>query len=237
MSIECKDISIDEVHVWEIHLKDTLTFSKSRDILSFEELQRADRYKNENARQQFILSRCALRIILGRYLLIRPSDIVFRYTQHKKPYITDSKKNLHFNISHSESIAVCAVTLNYHIGVDVELLKPLDDIFCLAKNILSNAEYDYFIEIPQERRLTFFYKAWTRKESFLKAVGTGLLYPIQEIELFAPNTSISITSSSEQYGEKVKWYWNEFYIRFLERDYLGTIFVEGSIKNLRFYKF
>lgn len=89
------------------------------------------------------------------------------YTQNKKPDFADNK-NLHFNLSHSNSKVMCVVSES-PVGCDVEFVseKHLD----VAEKILTPSEKAFF-ENSQNKTDTFF-RLWTLKESFLKLTGLG----------------------------------------------------------------
>src|SRR5581483_8134203 len=79
--------------------------------LSEDEQIRASRFHFERDRNRFIAARGQLREILGRFLEIPPSQIVFSYGERGKPHLADAinGKFLHFNLSHSEGLGLIAV--------------------------------------------------------------------------------------------------------------------------------
>src|SRR5215207_2583632 len=102
-------LTSDSVHVWAAPLAagperlDAL-FA----LLSADERERVARFTHVPSRQQTIVARGTLRIILGRYLDRRPADLRFTTTGNGKPALVD--RELHFNLSHSGGMAVFAVT-------------------------------------------------------------------------------------------------------------------------------
>lgn len=107
---------------------------------------------------------------INRYKL---SDL--KFTNFHKPYFDDS---IDFNISHAGEYVLCGISLTNKIGVDVEEIKsiPLDDF----TNNFSEKEWE---EILQRDDFNGFYKHWTQKEAFLKAIGMGLNIPLKEAEI------------------------------------------------------
>ncbi|MCL6443040.1 MAG: 4'-phosphopantetheinyl transferase superfamily protein [Alicyclobacillus sp.] len=79
-----------------------------------------------------------------------------------------------FNISHSGDWIVCAVSARGRVGIDVEQILPLE--FSTLVHSMSEDERNKLHELPPEEFITFFYKLWTLKESFVKAVGTGFAF-------------------------------------------------------------
>jgi len=100
-----------------------------------------------------------------------------------RPYLEGLSDNIKFSLSHSGNIALCLVTdkdddkqkrgIAPNVGCDVELIKEAD--MKIAKRFFNQKEYEYLscIKDGKERNRAF-YKIWTLKESFVKALGDGL---------------------------------------------------------------
>lgn len=96
---------------------------------------------------------------------------------HGKPYFPD-QPGLHFNLSHSGSRAICALSSGA-VGADVETIRPRRE--SLPRKTLSDREYRWF----QDRggRWEDFYTLWTLKEAKVKYQGTGLNRPVQTVSV------------------------------------------------------
>jgi len=95
---------------------------------------------------------------------------------------------VHVSISHCEG-AVLVAASSARIGVDVEWLRPLDH-FALMR-MLNLAEIDRVLRSPDPDRE--FFRYWTLKESYLKAIGTGLGYALKELDVdVAPDGTASV---------------------------------------------
>lgn len=88
--------------------------------------------------------------------------------EYGKPYLK-STDEVHFSISHSGNMAMCAVD-DQPVGADIEIIRPFQA--GLEKRIMSEAENSVFAQDPHKIQL--FYKIWTLKESYLKYTGQGL---------------------------------------------------------------
>ena len=104
-------------------------------------------------------------------------DLSLAYTPQGKPYLSQHPE-LHFNLSHGGELAVCAVS-HRAVGVDVEPLLPYDPE--MAAFAFSPAERAWLAE--QEDAAPAFTRLWIKKESYLKCLGSGLSYPLQELTL------------------------------------------------------
>lgn len=86
-------------------------------------------------------------------------------------------------MSHSGQYILYAITKNAGIGIDVEECKDNIDFLFVAKGFLSETEYSQFLTLKPEERCLAFYRAWTRKEAILKAMGKGLYFPVNQLEV------------------------------------------------------
>lgn len=101
----------------------------------------------------------------------------YRVSEKGKPYIENGK--IRFNLSHSGSRVICAVSEN-EVGCDVE--KKTGDCLKIAQRFFAPQEYDFLSKITQEEQLEKeFLKLWTMKEAFVKANGMGIAYPFSEV--------------------------------------------------------
>lgn len=147
--------------------------------LSADEKARAARLKFAVHQRRFIVSRGMLRYLLGHFLQLAPSDVVFRYGEHGKP----SVQGLDFNNSDSEDLSLIAIAKGLALGVDVEYCQPNDNIMALAKRFFSPTEYQALAALPAAEQQSGFYRVWTRKEAFIKAIGQGLSFPLADFSV------------------------------------------------------
>ena len=193
----------NEVHIWRENLDNAKPFLEDLTrILSEDELVRARRFHFEQHRQRFIAARAILRDILSRYLNIEPCEINFGYEARGKPFLEQNlhENKLSFIVSHSQNLALYAVSLNNSIGVDLECISSTTDVVSLAQRFFSPSEFAVIESAPQEQQHQLFFRYWTCKEAYLKATGTGLkdlqkveisLTAEQPAELMIPNISNS----------------------------------------------
>ncbi|WP_086998394.1 4'-phosphopantetheinyl transferase family protein [Rhizobium sullae] len=151
-------------------------------MLSSEEIARASRFVQARDCHRFIAGRAGLRRILARYLAVAPRRLGLTYNAFGKPQIAGSnRRQLHFNLSHTETTAMLAVSDHYHVGIDIETIKPLKED--IAGHFFSPKEYMTLKMLAPEAYLQGFYCLWTRKEAFLKALGVGLSLPLDAFDI------------------------------------------------------
>lgn len=165
----------NQIHLWCIPYNVNLI---DKTCLAKAELERANTFKFDIHRDYFLMYRSTLRHILSTYQDISPQDLVFHYSKYGKPYLLNNVNNIHFNLSHSSNMAILAITKGAFIGVDIEHVKPLENLEDLVKRFFSETEQKIFFLLPKHMRLTSFYEIWTRKEAYIKAIGKGLSFPL-----------------------------------------------------------
>ena len=138
-----------------------------------EELTRAARYKIEKVRRQFVACRAFLRQILGTQLGVCPSAVPIAYTGAGKPVLADEACGLHFNVTHTDGLALVALA-GRPVGIDVERVRPLADPEGLVRRFFSPAECEAYLGLPEPLRPTGFFRAWTCKEAIIKTVGLSV---------------------------------------------------------------
>lgn len=169
-----------EVHVWAVDLSGSAR--RERELLAPEERERAERFRFDRHRDRFTAARGALRSILGAYVGRAPRSLRFAEGAQGKPELPDAA-GVHFNVSHSEAVALIAVGSVGPLGVDVEWHRPLEDLDELARRNFSARENARLAELAEERRAEAFFTCWTRKEAFVKALGEGLSHPLDSFDV------------------------------------------------------
>ena len=134
------DLKLRSVHLWQRTLQPSSSdFEACRQLLSPEEREKADRYRVERPRDDFILTRGTLRSLLAKYLNRAPREISFEYTHYGKPLLKDAR-DFRFNVSHSGGLALMGFIRGNEIGVDVEKMRSMADAMQLAERFFSVRE-------------------------------------------------------------------------------------------------
>ena len=181
------NLEANTAHVWAVDLeRETFDGHMLAETLSADEWVRADRFLFEKHRAHFVAARGCLRAILAKYMECKPGELAFFYGEHGKPALASpwDKSQLRFNLSHAAGLALIAVSLRCDIGVDVEhLSRKVGHMQDLAKRFFAPGEYERLRALPREERRRAFFYCWTRKEAYLKAVGTGLTHSLKNFEV------------------------------------------------------
>jgi 4'-phosphopantetheinyl transferase len=155
-------------------------------LLSEPERARASRFRVQAARNGFIVSRGVLRQILGDELDCAPESLEFGEGEYGKPFLAGRHLGcgLEFNVAHSGEVLLYAVARGRVVGVDVERHRQSLDVEKLAERYFAPGEVKRLLaDGAVEDRLDNFYRCWTRKEAYLKALGTGLTTKLDAFEV------------------------------------------------------
>lgn len=171
------------VHVWIIpHGGGTGHGDALPGFLSREEEVRARAILDPRAQSEFRESHAIRRAIIGGYASMDPVHVRFGVTEFGKPFLA-SFPALHFNASRTQGLSVLAVCRAAPLGVDAEWLRPIPDVEELALRVCSDRERDLLGVLSGAGRVERFLRFWTRKESVVKAIGTGLSEDLRAVDV------------------------------------------------------
>jgi len=179
-----------------------------RSLLSHDEIDRARRFVFEKDRDHYVAGRGLLRVMLGHYLNLEPAQIEFVYGRHGKPALKAGQADemLEFNLSHSKDRALYAFNWNRRVGVDIEYLIPMADIDDFAEHFFTPRENAWINSLLGEQKKAAFFKTWTCKEAFLKANGSGLTVPINQVEIsLQVEGVIKLISVGDDQKQATRW--------------------------------
>ena len=226
-------LSSGEVHVWRAALEQPPEVQESfLCTLDADEQTRAGRFHFEKHRRRFIVGRGVLRLLLGRYLDLRPEDVRFAYGPYGKPALDAAHHaaTLRFNASHSHELAVYAFAQDHDVGIDVEYIK--DDFATeeIAERFFSASEVQALRALRVEQRAAAFFRCWTRKEAYIKAIGSGLSHPLDQFDVtLAPNEPAALLRDHRDPDASAGW---EMFNLDVAAGYVGALAVRTKGKRL-----
>jgi 4'-phosphopantetheinyl transferase len=227
----------DQVHVWRVPLEFSPTDVKwLSQVLSTDETDRSDRFKFDAHRNQFIVARAWLRIIIGSYLRVEPAELRFDYSSHGKPSLSkpfECDPGLNFNLAHSGKLALFGMTLKRQIGIDVERISrdfPCEEI---ARLFFSSSEVAHLSSLPPAARHRAFFNCWTRKEAFIKAKGLGLSLPLDQFDVALGAEEPTLLCTRWDESESARW---SLHALDLDYGYVGAVAVEGRAVELSLWQ-
>lgn len=199
----------NEVHFWRAFLSQpTASVAAFYRILSFDEIERAGKYRFRKDHDRFVAARGILRTILGKYLKKKPSRILFKYNKYGKPMLSGLPDNvaLCFNVSHSKEAALYAFTKVGEIGIDIEYINRNLVFEEIADKFFSSDEAAMLQEISEDRKAEVFFNYWTCKEAYIKAKGHGLSLPLEKFSVsFTADKSDVLLNVADNPEESLGW--------------------------------
>jgi 4'-phosphopantetheinyl transferase len=182
------------VNLYGVKIKEPLNavqFKQKLQLLPPERQHRINRYKYIKDAQLSLIAGLLLSSIIQGELGIPYNQQCFEYNSSGKPrLITDQP--YHFNLSHSVDWVVCGTDHN-PVGIDIEQIRPIN--LRIAKRVMNDHEYKTFSELSPEEKITYFYDIWTMKESYVKAIGKGLSFPLDYFSIESTGEEFIIRSN------------------------------------------
>lgn len=220
-----------EVHVWHASLESDDDARRLEPLLSRDEIQRANRFRFAQHRRRFVIARGRLRQLLEKYLQSDARGFAFVYSAEGKPSLdVRHQTDLRFNVSHSGEIAAVGFTLGRNLGIDVELIRRDVDVDEIPQRFFSCTEQEWMSSLQGEAKFLGFFNCWTRKEAYVKAVGTGLSLPLRDFDVsLMPGEPARLLATRPDPSVASRW---DMASLDFGSEYAGTVVVEGIIKKL-----
>jgi 4'-phosphopantetheinyl transferase len=150
-------------------------------LLSPEEREQWQRFHFERHRRQYLVSHALVRLTLSRYAPLAPEAWTFVTNPYGRPEVDGAHNTrLRFNLSHTDGLVLCAVTLDADLGVDVEDTARGGQPLELAPRVFAPSELAALHALPAPLQRERFFAYWTLKEAYIKARGLGLALPLQQ---------------------------------------------------------
>jgi 4'-phosphopantetheinyl transferase len=224
----------DEVHIWRAHLDVVGHVVQSlKHVLSPNELGRAERFRFEKDRNRFVIARGVLRKMLSLYCKTEPNQLRFRQNIYGKPALDPQGvgDDLRFNLSHSDGIALYAITRAREIGIDVERIRTDLKHEHIAEQFFSPREVDMLRALSPDIQKQAFFACWTRKEAYVKARGDGLSLPLDQFDVSVePEQPAELLHTKGDLQETSRWSLKGFAPG---PGYTAAVAVEGNSWQLR----
>ncbi len=221
-----------QVHLWRVSLlRPPLPVDMLWRVLNEEEQARAGRYHFERDRRRFVAARGMLRVILSRYVGISPAAIRFEYSDYGKPSLSD-RPELAFNATDSGDLMALGVAVDRLLGVDIEQVRDDFGGMEIAERFFSPTEVAVLRALPAHEQPRAFFRCWTRKEAFIKAIGEGLSYPLHKFDVtLAPDEPARLLRVAGEPDAPWHWFLADFPVH---PDYEGAVIAESPVMDVTY---
>lgn len=194
------------VVVWLAHLEDFYPhLAFLRGLLHKSEIERADRFHFDIHQRRYAVSQSLLRVLLCNYLSLSPNAIQFSTNAYGKPFVVGQA--LHFNISHSNEFAIYAFSADSEVGVDIEFWRERKFFDGIIDSNFSEIEKNIYHGLDEASKIASFYQGWTCNEAYVKAIGMGLSFPLQDFSVeMDPTKPAKLLETKPNATLKTQWH-------------------------------
>ncbi|XP_076231526.1 L-aminoadipate-semialdehyde dehydrogenase-phosphopantetheinyl transferase [Calliopsis andreniformis] len=163
-------------------------FAYAISCVQLEEKERLGRFVFRKDIRASLVGRLMMRKFVNEYGHIPYNMIVFARDKNNKPTVKDVSLGISFNVSHQGDYTVLAgETRDIKLGVDIMKLeytggKSLSEFFRIMNRNFSSSEWDEIKKSPiNSEQISMFCRHWALKESYVKAIGTGITIDLKSI--------------------------------------------------------
>lgn len=201
-------LSAQDVHIYRLDIRKLTAAhqAEAERIMNTAERGRAQKFMR--GRESYIASRWLLRTLLARYTNLTPTAVEFLRTDKGKPYLPHS--DIHFNLSHSGDWVLMAVGKTELIGIDIETLRGARDLCGIAERYYHPQEYSQLQSLQGGEQADYFYRLWTLKEAFFKALGTGISAGLDSICFTRIDPHINAQIAPELNSNNAMWQFHQW---------------------------
>jgi len=176
----------DAVHVWYLDPDadtDEALAARCLQRLSAAEQARYRRFHFPADAHRYLLSHALLRGVLAGYTAgLDATQLLFRATARGKPVLENRGfTHLKFNLTHTPGLAACVISRDGACGIDAEKVVARHNPVGVAARLFSAPEYAALQCLQGAEQLDYFYTRWTLREAYVKALGSGLAFPLRAL--------------------------------------------------------
>lgn len=194
------------IHCLDIRRFTAHHYTDAERIMSSAERERAQKFVR--GKESHIASRWLQRKVLARYVGVAPEAVEFLRTDKGKPYLPQS--DIHFSLSHSGHWALLAVGKAELIGIDIEAVGTTRDLIGIAESYYHPHEFARVQTLSGVAQSDYFYRLWTLKEAFFKAMGTGISAGLENISFDLVDDNINAQIATVLNEDSDKWQFHQW---------------------------
>lgn len=159
---------MNKIYIADIKNINNATYTYFLSVLPKDIRENINLLKCEKKRYEKVIGNILIRYAIKDFFGIPIKNQNLFYNKKGKPYII-GYENIHFNLSHSGDLVVCAVSTD-EIGVDIEKIRPVKE---QVINKVCCFDELKFLDNSSDKTSEFI-RIWTAKEAFVKRSGDGL---------------------------------------------------------------
>ena len=208
----------------------------SHRVLTDDDWNEIGQQRSPAGRRGAIASRILLRLGLSQAVQrnVSPALWKFRRTSYGRPRVAEGFPDIHFSVSHTDEIALVAVSVERDIGIDVELVDQ-DLNANVIRDFCHCKETTGLELLPPHKKAREFLRLWTQKEAYSKLLGLGHSIDFSELCCLSgpPQSAVFV----EQLGDAL---FEGFYLPLGHSLYYASLAIQrcrlgGDLINLRLF--
>ncbi|WP_422657551.1 4'-phosphopantetheinyl transferase family protein [Paenibacillus sp. EC2-1] len=168
-------------------------YERSISYISVERRNQLDRFARQEDAYRSLFGELLVRAVICQELGLLNEEIHFVKNDYGKPMLL-GHEDFNYNISHS-GCWVVMIRGQGAVGIDIEMIQKSD--LEIARRFFSPLEFNDLISRPESERNTYFYDLWTLKESYIKAIGTGLSTPLDSFSIRLKENHFMLETNDE----------------------------------------
>ena len=219
-----------DIHVWLFHVNTTApAIKRFYPLLNAAEKERSERFVHFMHRKRFIAAHGFMRSVLALYTQQAAETLEFDKGEHGKPFLIHNT-HLHFNLSHSQDIAMLAVATQ-DIGIDVECINRKNDWQKIIERFFTASEQKKILSLDESLQQRAFFEVWTRKEAHMKVTGQGLFLAPGQFTVSVPPEPAELLALNNKQDVK-QWTMFDIELPPSARDYCACVSQNGHSGTL-----
>jgi phosphopantetheinyl transferase len=187
------------VLVFLVRIEALLRAESAHQVLTSDDWKSFARLGSSVGRRTAIASRILLRLGLSQAVgrKVAPQSWGFRRTSYGRPILVEGLPNVHFSVSHTDDVALVAVSAKWNLGIDVE---PIDQELNskVIKDFSHSKESALLGDFPRHQKTREFLRLWTQKEAYSKLVGLGHSIDFSEIDCLSDPPQLTAPDDSSE---------------------------------------
>lgn len=162
----------------EIHFNDCMEYFS---LISPSRQDKIRKFHFDRDKLISLATELLVRYCISKDIGVFPEQLEFEYGEYGKPYIS-CIPDYFFSVSHSHN-AIIFASSDSEIGVDIEkITEDSKSVVQIAKDFFTCDEAKYICSSDNNMHKRFF-EVWTRKEAYVKRLGTGLYTPLDSFSV------------------------------------------------------
>lgn len=189
-----------KIYYANIHmLKEEWQLQQALQLLTVQRAEKIEKLKIQADKLRSATAGLLLEYGLQKYGL-KQRELSFIYGPDGKPRIKE-RDDIHFNLTHAKDYAAVGFS-DRELGIDLESIRIGKQK--MAERFFTKEENDFLQKNWSDELFT---KFWTRKESYIKAVGLGMRLPLDSFSVLEDDMDTSEGKFSFKSFSDIPGYW------------------------------